>query len=186
MAAPAWAETLVYDNGPINGTINAWTINSGDSVSDSFTLSSTATLSEAQIGLWLLPGDTASNVDWSLGTTPFGSNEGSGTAADLTGTFQYNNVDGFDIYESTFSLDGTALPAGTYYLTLQNLVVSFGDNGYWDENDGPSLAYDNAPPYGVSQIGSESFQIYAPEPSTLALLGSGLLILVGFKRRFAN
>ena len=37
-AAPATADTL-YDNGPYNGTTDAWAINFGQSVSDSFTLS---------------------------------------------------------------------------------------------------------------------------------------------------
>ncbi|HMD99035.1 MAG TPA: PEP-CTERM sorting domain-containing protein [Terriglobia bacterium] len=183
MATPASAGTVVYDNGPINGTINAWTISTGSQVSDSFTLGSAATLSGAQIGLWLLPGDSATAVDWSIGTTPFGSDISSGTAA-LAGTFQYNNALGFDIYESTFSLGGS-LAAGTpYYLTLGNLVVSFGDPGYWDENDGPSSAYTNA--VGVGQIGSESFQLYTPEPASMVLLGSGMLIFAGFMRKLTS
>ena len=34
---PASAQTL-YDNGPVNGGVNAWTINFGYVVSDTFTL----------------------------------------------------------------------------------------------------------------------------------------------------
>ncbi len=37
-AVPAFAQTDLYDNGPTNGTVDAWTINFGFIVSDSFTL----------------------------------------------------------------------------------------------------------------------------------------------------
>ncbi len=37
VVAPAMADTL-YNNGPYNGTTDAWTINFGFSVSDSFTV----------------------------------------------------------------------------------------------------------------------------------------------------
>ena len=36
---PASAQMTLYDNGPVNGQVNAWTINNGFSVSDSFTVS---------------------------------------------------------------------------------------------------------------------------------------------------
>jgi hypothetical protein len=213
-AAPASASTL-YDNGLVNGTIGAWTIalsSPGENeISDSFTLGSASTLTGAQIGLWLFHGDTATNVDWSIGTTSFGSNIGSGTAAVLTGTFQYTSALGFDIYESTFSLSG-ALAAGTYYLTLENLVVSNGDLGYWDETDGPSAAFGNiAPISSPPMIGnlnqvcgtpgypgtlgascSESFQIYGttptttPEPASWVLLGSSILIFAGLMHKFTS
>ena len=40
--APAMAGTAYYNNGPYNGTNDAWTINFGFTVSDSFTLSGPA------------------------------------------------------------------------------------------------------------------------------------------------
>ena len=33
---PAWAQNWSYDNGPINGTTDAWTINFGYIVSDTY------------------------------------------------------------------------------------------------------------------------------------------------------
>ena len=62
-AIPAWAQ---YDNGPINGTTDAWTINFGYIVSDTFTAGSNTT--GFQFGTWEFPGDTLSSVDWSITT----------------------------------------------------------------------------------------------------------------------
>ena len=50
-AAPARADTLFYDNGWVNGTVNAYAINCGFSVSDSFTAGILTFPSEAWIGL---------------------------------------------------------------------------------------------------------------------------------------
>ena len=109
--------TLLYDNGPINGQNDAWTLGYGFIVSDSFTLTGTSTLTGAQIGLWN-SGDAPVSVDWSIGTTYDDSTYGSGTGT-LINTFQFTNY--YDIYESSFALSGT-LSAGTYWLTLQNGV----------------------------------------------------------------
>jgi hypothetical protein len=45
-------------------------------------------------------------------------------------------------HSSAFS--GPSLNAGTYWLTLQNATSTLGQPIYWDENDGPSLASNNA------------------------------------------
>ena len=108
-----------------------------------------------QLGLWALPGDVPTGATWSIGSTPFGNDIGSGTSA-LSSAFQYTNGYGYDLYESTFSLN-KALPAGTYYLTLTGGADSLGSGGYyWDETDGPSTAYDSI----AGAIPSESFELY--------------------------
>jgi hypothetical protein len=168
---------LVYDNGPINGTIDAYNVTTF-AVSDSFVLSSGTTLAEAQIGLW--EQGTATTVDWSIGTGAFGSDLGSGTSAlDNTATGQLSG-DSFPVFESTFSLTATLGP-GTYWLTLNNALLG---PAYWDENNGPSTAYVIST---GNQIGSESFQLYSapsPEPSSLILCGLGAIgLLVAAWRR---
>ena len=66
------AASLIYDNGPINGNIDAWQIGGGQDVEDSFTVSGPTTLGSAQAGLWLDTGATPTSLDWSIGTTPGG------------------------------------------------------------------------------------------------------------------
>ena len=56
----AAAQTL-YSNGPINGNTDAWTINFGFVVSDTFTeTSNNSTITGASFGMWLFSGDTLS------------------------------------------------------------------------------------------------------------------------------
>ena len=108
---PTANDSVLYDNGPDDGQI-AYTINFGYSVTNSFNLAAASTLNSASFSNWLFPGDTASSVDWSITTAPFGGTTvGSGTAS-LSGVFEGNNSFGYDVYEQTFSLGGLNLGAG--------------------------------------------------------------------------
>jgi hypothetical protein len=77
---PAPAQTTLYSNGPINGTIDAWTINFGYVVSDTFDLSAASTITGFDLGVWEFPGDKALTVGWSITSSEFGgASYGSGT-----------------------------------------------------------------------------------------------------------
>ena len=70
---------------------------------------------------------------------------------------------GFNVCTETGSFGGPTLNAGTYWLNLQNAVVSNGDPVYWDENCGPSSASENS----IGTIPSEAFTLggtTAPPP----------------------
>ena len=55
----SFAQTDIYDNDPTNGTVDAWTINFGFIVSDTFTVSSgNSTITGLEFGAWLSPGDS--------------------------------------------------------------------------------------------------------------------------------
>src|SRR5271165_2512787 len=96
---PAWPQYLTYDNGPINGTTDAWTINFGYIVSDTF-VAPDYMVSSFSFGVWEFPGDNMSSVQWSITS---GENSGmvfgSGTASgsNLTDKFISNNQFGYDI-----------------------------------------------------------------------------------------
>jgi hypothetical protein len=199
VSAPAFAG-VIYTNGPANGQTNAFGINVGVSTADSFTVSSAATALSAIFTAWELPGDTLSQVDYEILT---GSHNGtviaSGTASTVD-TFQYVNGDGFDIdsVAFNFSTGVSVSPGTTYWLLLQNAVPTVAsDSVFWDMNNGPSSAWNSTsgnltPHCGDDGEGdnscSEAFSILgnpatAPEPGSLALGGTGFLMLAGFVRR---
>jgi PEP-CTERM motif len=187
-AVPAFAQWS-YNNGAINGTTDAWTINFGYVVSDSFLANgSAAPAASFSFGVWEFPGDTLSSVDWSItGGENSGAMFGSGTVsgANLTDKFISSNQYGYDIDLITANITSSTLTGGvTYWLNLQNAVVPSGDPVYWDENSGPSKASESA----VGTIPSEAFTITSggmstPEPSSIMLFGSGILGLAGLLRR---
>jgi len=194
---PAMAQT-VYSNGPINGNTDAWTINFGFIVSDTFNVSNSGTqITGGSFGMWLFPGDTLSSAELSIT-----SGENGGTSYfDQTVNFSQSgcagNGFGFNVCTETTSFNGPTLNAGTYWLNLQNAVVPSGDPIYWDENSGPSQASENS----IGSVPSEAFTVLGtsttttattttttggtsvPEPSSIMLFGSGILGLAGVLRR---
>ena len=191
-ALPASAG-VVYDNS-CGGTgcsnafdLSGWTTNFGFWVSDSFTLGSEANLSAVDFWAWTGSGDRATQVDWSIGTSPDASDIASGTAG-LNSNFIFTNSNDYDVYQYSFGIPSQDLQAGTYYLTLQNAVTNEGGPLYWDQSDGPSTAFESQDG-ALADCGfrgetcSESFDIGTPEPGTITLLGAGLLAIGGFFRR---
>jgi len=199
LVVPATAQT-VYSNGPINGNTDAWTINFGFIVSDTFNVTNNdTTITGGSFGMWLVPGDTLTSAELSIT-----SGENGGTSYfDQTVNFVQSNcmVNGFgdNVCTENTTFNGPTLNAGTYWLNLQNATTFSGDPVYWDENSGPSKASENT----VGSIPSEAFTVFGcvggqcettttsttstttsvPEPSSIMLFGSGILGLAGLLRR---
>ena len=189
--APTMADTL-YSNGPYNGTADAWTINFGFAVSDSFTLPGNSTITGLDFVYWdASTTDILTTVDMAVGSTSFG-----GTPQTLTGvtnTFLGTNPYGFALYEAGFTSVIVVWPFAEGYMTLSNACTTSGCSVdtpiYWDENSGPSTAYENT----IGSIPSEAFTLTGtttttipsttPEPSSIMLFGSGILGLAGVLRR---
>jgi len=65
-AVPTAAQT-VYNNGPINGNVDAWLIYEDFIVSDTFNVVNNNTaITGASFGLWLFPGDTLTSAELSI------------------------------------------------------------------------------------------------------------------------
>ncbi len=184
VCAPASA-SIIYTNGPINGTIDAWSFygSAGYAVADSFLSAGSATVTSFDAGIWVSSGDTPTTLTWTILTG--GPSWLSGTPV-ASGNATWSNslwgtAYGYDVYTSTVSGLHTPIGAGTYWLELSNGVTAGALNLFWDENDGPSLAYQNV----TGPIGSQAFTVYSsnvPVPPSALLLGSGLLGLVGWRR----
>jgi len=194
--APAMADTL-YSNGPYNGTTDAWTINFGFSVSDSFTLPGNSTIEGLHFVYWdASTTDILTTVDMAIGSTSFGDDIFSGTLTGVTNTFLGTNQYGYNLYQADFKEVVQTIHIKSGYVTLSNAVTPSGDPVYWDENSGigcmspgcPSLAFENS----VGSIPSEAFTLTGtsggttPEPSSIMLFGSGILGLAGVLRRKLN
>ncbi len=205
LSASLPAATL-YSNGPVNGEEDAWTISNGYQVADSFSLTAASTLQSVTFDVWL-PNtfDVGGTVDWSIVGDPTMQSstlDASGADAVLTDTpvvgLQPNN-EGLFVHSETFSLPGVELGPGVYYLTLQDFTVvdsntssTDNDTAFWDENDGPSAAWQNAVGYlkpgtangceVTSGYCSEAFEIdgtSAPEPDSIGLAAAGFLMMAG-------
>ncbi len=157
---------VVYENGPVNGNTDAWTINFGFIVSDSFnvTQGNDTSITGMSFAAWLFPGDTMTSAQVSITSNPFGGTTYFTQTVNFTQSGCALNSYGYNVcLETSSAFSGVALNDGTYWVNLQNASVPSGDPLYWDENSGigcqspgcPSQADENS----IGTIPSESFTI---------------------------
>ncbi|HZP24476.1 MAG TPA: PEP-CTERM sorting domain-containing protein [Terriglobales bacterium] len=193
LSLPAAAQVL-YENGPINGQTDAWTINFGFVVPDTFTISGSSTITGLAFGAWLSAGDVLQSVEVSITSEPFGGTTYFDQQVNFTQSGCFVNNYGFDVCTETGSFNGPTLNNGTYWVNLENAISSMGDPVYWDENSGIGCHSPGCPSQaggGIGSIPSETFSILGtssgtgsvPEPGSLVLFAGGLLTSVGFFRR---
>jgi hypothetical protein len=185
----------------------------GQSISDGFVAGTctgctgTGTGGEVYFAEWVLSGTVPTGVSYSIGgtnfTTPINPALGFMTTLLCTNGAPFNGGTcaggfGYDVYQSQFNLTNNpnnSFTAGdTYWLTLTGAT----DNQHtgfnaWDINNGPATC--DVEHGAIVQGGGvacgfagESFTITGgqpttPEPSSILLLGSGILGLAGVLRR---
>ena len=177
--------TVVYSNGPIDGSINGWTISGASKVTNSFTVTYGTNIGSASFGTWAQAGVTPNQVYWTIGTSAFGAQISSGTSSVLNTVVSTHQAG--TVYDSLITLSGYLTP-GTYYFTLQNATSTPGSFPiFWDQNNGSSSAESDSSGT-ITTINSESFTIYqdnviVPEPSSVVMGVSGLSLLTWISRR---
>lgn len=197
MAAPLpVAAGTLYENGPINGQTDAWTINFGYAMSDTITISSgQSTITGLSLGAWLFAGDTLQSAEVSFTSDAYGGTVYFDQVVNFTASGCFVNNYGYDVCQETGSFNGFTLNNGTYWLNLQNAVSAQGDPVYWDENSGIGCHSQGCPSEATGggasgTLPSEAFTILGtpgsgttPEASSLMLLASGVVGVAAMLRR---
>jgi uncharacterized repeat protein (TIGR03803 family) len=156
-----------YENGPVNGSTDAWTVNFGFSVTNSLQLNST--VQSISFYAWVVPGDVLQSVDVWFGSDQFGGDLYQGTV-NLTQSSCLANQFGFYVCLETATITNGPGISGPAWMTLQNATVNNGDPAYWDENSGIGCSSDGCPSQAafnsVGTIPSEAFTVqgYGPPP----------------------
>ena len=165
----------IYDNGPINGTTDAWTINFGFIVSDTITIVDATSRHRNEFRGLAIPGRHA---DVRRGFHHLGAKRRHQllrSDGELHPERLCANQYGYNVCTETSSnFNGPTLQPGTYWVNLHNASVPSGDPVYWDENSGvgcessgcPSQAYENS----VGTIPSESFTMLGDNAASAHVL----------------
>jgi hypothetical protein len=182
---------ILYDDGPIDGQNNAWFIDGPGSgpysqwIADQFVATGSGIAGSLDAGIWVTAGTTPTTLSWWLGTAPLIGDLSSGVVAQVSYVYVTTYGSRYDVFNvHVTGLSGLIQAGNTYFLTLGGGNNSTGNQFVsWDVNGGPATCS-----WGVYDCGGgEAFTLYSgsavPEPSTITLIGTGLLAVAGALRR---
>jgi hypothetical protein len=192
-----WADSILFNSGPDLGTYGPLGIGgfTGPYTDlDRFTVAD-STVTGISFSQWVVIGTSpVSALFWTISTSPGSGTIATGEATSFTTTLTQANAEGGNsIYETTFSIPGVALAAGSYWLTLGDPLVAQGQGWGYTVNTsvatGVAEQFQNGS-FRTNLDGSLSFELTGtltnsavPEPSSLLLLSTGLLGGLGVMRR---
>jgi len=165
LALPAVGQDVLYNNGP-DGNAGYYHVNFGALASNSFTLPSSATLSYANLTIYAVDdGNPPVRLKWTITTEPFGGTV-KGEGFEFVNLLQdpYPTRFQFFAWKIGFAIPNVTLPAGTYYLQIQDVVTLWYTYAFWAQSSGGSSQAYYQPigangAGGISQVPSESFSI---------------------------
>jgi hypothetical protein len=165
-ALPAVSQEVLYNNGP-DGDVGYYHVNFGAVATNSFNLSTSATITGAALTLYAVDdGNPPERLKWRITTEAFGGvtmGEGFVNVTLLEGPYLTRFQ--FFAWPVGFAIPNLTLPAGTYYLQLQDVVTLWHTYAFWAQSSGGSSdAYyepiGQSGAGGVSEVPSETFELY--------------------------
>ncbi len=158
----------MYENGPVNGQVDARTINGGYAVTDSFHISEgPLIITGIEFWVWLYPGDQISSVEVSIGSTPYGTDVYDAYVEPSHDSCFVNRY-GYSVCRESVSV--YLYFSGNTWLTVQNANDRLGAPVYWDQNSGVGCMSKGCPSKALQQavgvvlptasVPSETFTIY--------------------------
>jgi hypothetical protein len=208
------ASAQIYSEGPIDGNDNAFFVTgpnlpnflgSVQDISNGFVAANSGAPGVLEWGEWSVGAPTS--FSYELGSAAFGIDVGSGTVAQNAGNsvFLRTNSFGYGVYDVAVPISSSVMTAGsTYWLSISNATDAANDGTQgWDipnaGSGGPAICNfrQSGTNFGSCGLGGESFTLSGcgagldcgppvPEPSSILLLGSGILGLAGILRRKLN
>lgn len=164
-AMPAHGQETLYNNGP-DTDVGYYHVNFGSVVANSFQLTQPAAITNVELTLYDVDDrNMPQYLKWTITTEPFG---GTVIATGFTHLTEleppYVTQFLFFAWKMGFSVPSLSLPAGTYYLQIQDVVTEWDSWAFWAETSGGSSQgyYEAIGPAGagtVSPVPSETFLI---------------------------
>jgi hypothetical protein len=166
VAPPAAScQATLYDNGP-DGDVGYYHVNFGSAVANSFVLTQPATVMGATLTLYSVDDlNHPQHLKWTITTEPFGGDvKGTGfvNLSSLQGPYITKFL--FFAWKEDIAIPNLSLPAGTYYLQIQDVVTQWDTWAFWAQSSGGNSQgyYEAVGQNGagtVSMVPSEAFSV---------------------------